>query len=61
MSSRARAGGKLIPIDTMGQLMGSEDKASLFYIKCDSPTNDDLVMQEIRSTRGFGNNTLTHG
>jgi putative ABC transport system permease protein len=54
-----KGGRKLIPIDTMGQLVGSEDKASLFYIKCDSPANDDPVMQEIRSTPGFGNNTLT--
>jgi putative ABC transport system permease protein len=53
-----KGGRKLIPIDTMGTLMGVEDKASIFYIKCDSPANDDLVMQEIRSTRGFGNNTL---
>ena len=50
---------RLIPIDTIGQLVGSEGKASIFYIKCDSPANDDLVMQEIRSTPGFGNNTLT--
>jgi putative ABC transport system permease protein len=54
-----KGGRKLIPIDTMGQLMGAEDKASIFYIKCDSPDNDDLVMQEIRGTRGFGLNTLT--
>jgi putative ABC transport system permease protein len=54
-----KGGRKLIPIDTMGQLMGAEDKASIFYIKCDNPANDDLVMQEIRGTRGFGQNTLT--
>jgi len=50
---------ELIPVDTMGQLVGAEGKASIFYIKCDSPANDDTVMQEIRSTPGFGNNTLT--
>jgi putative ABC transport system permease protein len=55
---QGKGGRKLIPIDTMGQLMGTEDKASIFYIKCDNPANDDLVMQEIRSTKGFGNNTL---
>jgi putative ABC transport system permease protein len=53
-----KGGRKLIPIDTMGQLMDAEGKASIFYIKCDDPANDDLVMQEIRSTKGFGNNTL---
>ena len=56
---QGKGGRKLIPIDTMGQLMGTEGKASIFYIKCDSPANDDLVMREIRSTPGFGNNTLT--
>ena len=43
----------------MGELTGAEGKASLIYIKSDSSANDDLVMQEIHSTRGFGNNTLT--
>ncbi len=56
---QGKGGRKLIPIDTMGQLMDADGKASIFYIKCDSPANDDLVMQEIHSTRGFGNNTLT--
>ena len=56
---QGKGGRKLIPIDTMGQMVGAEGKASIFYIKCDSPANDDQVMQEIRSTRGFGNNTMT--
>ncbi len=54
-----KGGRKLIPLETMGQLTGAEGKASLFYIKCDSPANDDLVMHEVRATPGFGNNTLT--
>ena len=53
-----KGGRRLIPIDTMAQMVDADGKASLFYIKCDSPANDDLVMQEIHSTRGFGNNTL---
>jgi len=56
---QGKGGRKLIPLDTMAQLLGAEGKASIFYIKCDSPANDDLVMQEIRSTLGFENNTLT--
>lgn len=56
---QGKGGRKLIPLDTMQQLMGAEGMASLFYIKCDSPANDGLVMQEIRSTRGFENNTIT--
>ncbi|MGA3131649.1 MAG: ABC transporter permease [Terracidiphilus sp.] len=53
-----KGGRKLIPLDTMAGLMGAEGKASIFYIKCDNPANDDLVMDEIRSTRGFANNTV---
>lgn len=54
-----KGGRKLIPLETMGQLTDAENMASIFYIKCDSPANDDTVMDEIRSTPGFGNNTLT--
>lgn len=50
-----KGGRKLLPIQTMGELMGAEGKASLFYIKCDAPANIDAVMQEIHSTRGLQN------
>jgi len=33
--------------------MDAEGKASLFYIKCDDPANDNAVIQEIHSTRGL--------
>ncbi len=56
---QGKGGRKLIPIDTMAEMVDAEGKASIFYIKCDNPANDDLVMKEIRSTRGFENNTLT--
>jgi putative ABC transport system permease protein len=56
--AQGKGGRKLIPIETMGELMGADGKASMFYIKCDKTANDDVVMDEIRSTRGFGNNTL---
>ncbi|MFZ0746457.1 MAG: FtsX-like permease family protein [Terracidiphilus sp.] len=50
-----KGGRKLIPIDTMGTLMGSEGKASEFYLKTDNPANDKLVIDEIHSTRGLEN------
>jgi putative ABC transport system permease protein len=50
---------KVIPILTMQRLTGVPGKASLFYIKCDSPANEDLVMSEIHSTPGFEQNTVT--
>jgi putative ABC transport system permease protein len=56
--AQGKGGRKLIPIETMGELMGAQGRASMFYIKCDSPANDSAVMDEIHATRGFGNNTL---
>jgi len=50
-----KGGRKLISIDTMGQLMGSDGKASLFYVKVDSPENIPRVMREIVATRGLEN------
>lgn len=48
-----KGGRKLLPIDTMGQLMGAEGKASVFYIKCDDPANAETVIKEIHATRGL--------
>lgn len=48
-----KGGRKLLPIDTMGQLMGTEGHASIFYIKSDDPANDQAIIQEIHSTPGL--------
>ena len=48
-----KGGRKLVPIETMGQLTGAVDHASLFYIKCDDPANDKAVIDEIHATRGL--------
>jgi putative ABC transport system permease protein len=53
-----KGGRKLIPLATMQRLSGTPNKASLFYIKCDSPANEDLVMKEIHATPGFEQNTV---
>ncbi|HKD61050.1 MAG TPA: ABC transporter permease [Terracidiphilus sp.] len=53
-----RGGRRMIPIDTMGALMGTDGKASLFYVKCDDPANTNAVVQEIESTRGFESNRV---
>lgn len=48
-------GGRLfIPLTTLDRLTGSEGKASLFYLKLDTPKNAGLVEQEIRATPGMG-------
>jgi putative ABC transport system permease protein len=48
-----KGGRKMLPIDTMGQMMGAEGKASVFYIKCDDPANENAVIGEIHGTRGL--------
>jgi len=53
-----KGGRKLIPLETMQQLIGAGDKVSLFYVKCDNSDNANTVMQEIHSTRGFEQNTV---
>jgi putative ABC transport system permease protein len=48
-----KGGRKLIPIDTMGDLMGAVGRASMFYIKADDPANNQAIIQEIHSTPGL--------
>jgi putative ABC transport system permease protein len=48
-----KGGRKLISIATMGELMGSEGKASAFYLKTDQPENISLVTDEIHARRGL--------
>lgn len=50
-----KGGRKLIPIDTMGSLIAADGKASVIYLKSDSPANDQLIVDEIHATRGLGN------
>jgi putative ABC transport system permease protein len=46
---------KLIPLETMDRIDDAEGKASMFYIKCDDPANDNAVIEEIHATRGLEN------
>ncbi len=48
-----KGGRKLIPIETMGDLMGTDGKASVIYLKADSPANIDAIRNEIHATRGL--------
>jgi putative ABC transport system permease protein len=50
-----KGGRKLIPIDTLDQLIAAPNKASIFYLKLDDPANDQAVINEIHSTRGLAN------
>jgi putative ABC transport system permease protein len=48
-----KGGRKLIPLDTMDELSGTTDKASIFYLKVDDPANSQLVIDEIHGVRGL--------
>ena len=50
-----KGGRKLIPIDTMGSLTGADGKASVIYLKSDSPENNHLIIDEIHATKGLEN------
>lgn len=48
-----KGGRKLIPIDTMAALTGSEGKASVIYLKADNPANIPAIVGEIHAARGL--------
>jgi putative ABC transport system permease protein len=48
-----KGGRKLLPIDTMGELIGAPGRASILYIKSDTPDNDQEIIQEIHATPGL--------
>jgi putative ABC transport system permease protein len=48
-----KGGRKFIPLSTLDQLMGSDGKASIFYVKLDQMSNAALVEQEIHNTPGM--------
>jgi putative ABC transport system permease protein len=49
---------KLLPLNTLAAMMGVDGKASIFYIKCDKPSNEKLVIDEIHNTPGLGKNQV---
>jgi putative ABC transport system permease protein len=48
-----KGGRKFIPIATLGQLTGSEGKASVFYVKSDNLANQSLIISEINAIPGI--------
>jgi putative ABC transport system permease protein len=50
-----KGGRKLLPLETMGDLTGSSGKASVFFIKCDDPANEQTVIDEIHNAPGLRN------
>ncbi|MGA8740961.1 MAG: ABC transporter permease, partial [Terracidiphilus sp.] len=50
-----KGGRRVVPIDTLGSLIGSEGKASVIYLKSDNPANNNLIIDEIHNTKGLAN------
>lgn len=50
-----KGGRKLIPIDTMADLISAPDHCSIFYIKSDDPADEQAIIDEIHTTRGLEN------
>ncbi len=53
-----KGGRVMVPLATLGELMGADSKASVFYIKCDNPSSEHLVTQEILATPGLERNEV---
>src|SRR6266576_1142243 len=51
--SQGKGARKFLPIGTLQDLVGAKDKASLFYLKLDSPANADAVVNEIKNVPGM--------
>jgi putative ABC transport system permease protein len=48
-----KGGRKFLPLTTMQDLIGAEGRASVFYVKVDSPANVDAVTQAIKQKPGM--------
>src|SRR6201996_5034353 len=48
-----KGGRKYLPLSTLGKLIGSDDHASLIFVKSDDPKNEQLIEQEIHALPGM--------
>ncbi len=48
-----RGARKFLPITTLQELIGAKDRASVFYLKLDSPANADAVVREVKNQPGM--------
>ncbi len=48
-----RGARKFLPISTLQDLNGAQNKASVFYIKADNPANADEIVNEIKKVPGM--------
>jgi putative ABC transport system permease protein len=50
-----RGARKFVPMETLQELIGAPDKASVFYVKLDDPSNADAVVQAVKNQPGMEN------
>jgi putative ABC transport system permease protein len=50
---RGKGGRKFLPLSTLQDLSNAQDKATIFYLKLDSPANADAVVDEIKAVPGM--------
>jgi putative ABC transport system permease protein len=50
---RGKGGRKFIPLNTLQDLIGAKDKATVFYLKLDDPANAETVVDEIKHVPGM--------
>jgi putative ABC transport system permease protein len=50
---RGKGARKFVPITTLQDLIGAKDKATIFYLKLDSPANAETVVDEIKHVPGM--------
>jgi putative ABC transport system permease protein len=48
-----KGGRKFLPLEAMQDLIGAQDKASVFYVKLDNPANIDAVTSAIKQQPGM--------
>jgi putative ABC transport system permease protein len=48
-----RGARQFVPIQTLQDVIGAQGKASIFYVKLDTPNNADAVVQEIKNIPGM--------
>ncbi len=50
---RGKGARKFVPLNTLQDLIGAKDKATVFYLKLDDPANADAVVDEIKHVPGM--------
>jgi len=50
---RGKGARKFVPLNTLQDLIGAKDKATIFYLKLDDPANADPVVDEVNQVPGM--------